>query len=486
MMDPQIHLSLISHTNVGKTTLARTLLRKDIGEVFDQSHVTDIAEKHILMQTKDGVLLNLWDTPGFGDSFRLWKRLRVSDKAIIGFLTQTWDRFIDRPFWCSQQAILNVRNHADAVLYLANAAEDPAEAAYIKPEMEILQWLGKPIVILLNQMGPPKSPDDEAREVERWKRHFAGISNTTEVMAFDAFARCWVQEEALWHKVKNILPQSRRGLMQECVDHNRDRNLDRFHQSMQRLGKALGIITADSEALPPQSIAEKLLSPVSENFREPQNQAMARLGERMIRELTSAVSDVIRLHELSGEAARIIEERFEDDFAVEQPASKGIAATVGGFLSGALTGLAADLTAGGLTFGGGALIGGLLGATGGVAAAEGFNLVKGTKEARVAWSAKFIAGIMESAILRYLAVAHFGRGRGEWTESEHPKVWKEIVASVVTAANADLCSAIGKRGTSSPVSECELRAHLTETTTQALRRLYPDTILPVPEAQKNC
>ncbi len=36
----KINLSLLSHTNVGKTTLARTLLRQDIGEVGDRPHVT--------------------------------------------------------------------------------------------------------------------------------------------------------------------------------------------------------------------------------------------------------------------------------------------------------------------------------------------------------------------------------------------------------------------------------------------------------------
>ena len=44
-----VTLSLISHTNVGKTTLARTLLRREIGEVRDQSHVTTIAEAHPLI-----------------------------------------------------------------------------------------------------------------------------------------------------------------------------------------------------------------------------------------------------------------------------------------------------------------------------------------------------------------------------------------------------------------------------------------------------
>ena len=34
-MSAPVSLSLISHTNVGKTTLARTLLRRDVGEVRD-------------------------------------------------------------------------------------------------------------------------------------------------------------------------------------------------------------------------------------------------------------------------------------------------------------------------------------------------------------------------------------------------------------------------------------------------------------------
>ena len=37
-MNETVSLSLISHTNVGKTTLARTLLRRDVGEVRDAAH----------------------------------------------------------------------------------------------------------------------------------------------------------------------------------------------------------------------------------------------------------------------------------------------------------------------------------------------------------------------------------------------------------------------------------------------------------------
>ena len=43
-----VTLSLVSHTNVGKTTLARTLLGRDVGEVRDAPHVTEFADGHEL------------------------------------------------------------------------------------------------------------------------------------------------------------------------------------------------------------------------------------------------------------------------------------------------------------------------------------------------------------------------------------------------------------------------------------------------------
>ena len=120
----RVTLSLVSHTNVGKTTLARTLLRRDVGEVLDQAHTTDASEAYVLISTP-GAELRLWDTPGFGDSVRLLARLRRHERPIVWFLQQLWDRVADRPLWCSQQAALNVRSEADVVLYLVSAAEEP-------------------------------------------------------------------------------------------------------------------------------------------------------------------------------------------------------------------------------------------------------------------------------------------------------------------------------------------------------------------------
>jgi len=92
-----ITLSLISHTNAGKTTLARTLLAQDVGEVRDAAHVTTEATEYTLIETADGDRLALWDTPGFGDSARLARRLAQHGNPIGWFLSEVWDRFRDRP-----------------------------------------------------------------------------------------------------------------------------------------------------------------------------------------------------------------------------------------------------------------------------------------------------------------------------------------------------------------------------------------------------
>ncbi len=50
----QIQLVLISHTNAGKTTLARTLVGLDVGEVRDAAHVTTTSDAHPLLTSPAG------------------------------------------------------------------------------------------------------------------------------------------------------------------------------------------------------------------------------------------------------------------------------------------------------------------------------------------------------------------------------------------------------------------------------------------------
>ncbi|WP_420224223.1 GTPase domain-containing protein [Pigmentiphaga litoralis] len=245
----RLQLCLVSHTNAGKTTLARTLLLRDVGEVRDAAHVTETADAHTLLTSPDGDELTLWDTPGFGDSVRLAKRLGQAGNPVGWFLSEVWDRMRDRPFYLSQRALLAARDHADVVLYLVNASEDPQDAGYVVPEMQLLQWLGKPVVVLLNQMGPPAPAHAEQADVRKWSRALRSSTVVRAVLPMDAFARCWVHEGVLFESLVDLAPADKREGARRLVSTWEARNTDRFETSMRALADLLAVAARDKEPI---------------------------------------------------------------------------------------------------------------------------------------------------------------------------------------------------------------------------------------------
>jgi hypothetical protein len=341
-----VTLCLISHTNVGKTTLARTLLRRDVGEIRDAAHVTLSAESHTLIETPDGDVLELMDTPGFGDSVRLLRRLEQGSNALGWFLTNVWDRFTDRAFFCSQQALRAVRDRADVVLYLVNAAEDSAASAYVEPEMRMLDWLDKPIVVLLNQIGPPAAAR-EASDLERWRARLPSQPDVRAVLAFDAFARCWVHEHVLLDAIAGVVEPAKHAAYARLADAWQARNREVFEQSMDVLARQLVTTATDSEALQPASLASSARAWLGnalgsrERVDTPTVQAMTRLAERLDAEVRGSTAKLIALHGLSGKATGEVLERVRRDFAVDDALDPGKAGLIGAAVSGALGGLAA-------------------------------------------------------------------------------------------------------------------------------------------------
>ena len=448
----RVELSLISHTNVGKTTLARTLLRRDIGEISDRAHVTDVAESDVLIESPEGDTLVLWDTPGFGDSARLLRRLKRSGQPLGWFLTQVWDRLADRPFWCGQQALRTVRDNSDVILYVVNASEQPASAAYVGIEMEILGWLGKPVILLLNQLGPPGEPAAARTEVSDWEIHAREYPCVRAVLPFDAFARCWVQEGTLFAQVQAVLA----GPMAEGFGRIRQewtrRNLEVFEQSMRVLARQVAACARDVEPLATASLQGKARSwiaaatsavsgavaaaPGGAAASLPGGDAeLARAERALASRLDSAVraatEELVRLHGLTGTATQEVLKRMGHEFLVQRPADADKASVLGGLVSGALGGLAADLGAGGLTFGAGAVIGGVLGAVGARGLAKAYNLARGSDSGTVRWSPGFLSGRLVAALMRYLAVAHFGRGRGAFVSGVAPARWLQEVTAAL-------------------------------------------------------
>jgi len=138
--------------------------------------------------------------------------------------------------------------------------------------------------------------------------------------------------------------------------------------------------------------------------------------------------------------------------------------------------LIADLKMGGMTFGGGALFGGLAAGLGAYALIRSYNLVRGGDQ-RLHWSREHFREQVRLAMLTYLAVAHFGRGRGEWKESAEPAHWNEIVEQVLEE-HSDGVDRLWKEGVEkgampSALSKSALPL-VNDCLSCTLARLYPD------------
>ena len=478
-----ISLSLVSHTNVGKTTLARTLLSQSVGEVRDEPHVTDTNDRFELAQTPQGDQLVLWDTPGFGDSARLARRLLQSDRPIGWFVSQVWDRFADRALWSSQQAVHNVREEADVVLYLVNAAENPEDAGYVEPEMKILAWIGKPIIVLLNQMGPPAGHQAEEAEIDRWRSYLTRFGNVHQVLALDAFARCWVQEGALLQAVEPLLLQAKKAAFGRLNRLWQNQRRQTFDRSMHILATRLAATALDRERIPNSSLKDQLreVGKVLGVSRSPQDdakqQAMAKLADRLNTAIRQSTDELIEANGLVGHATDEVLSRMADHYDVTENLNEGHAAVVGGLVTGALAGLKADLLAGGLTLGGGMIAGGVLGALGGAGLARGYNMVRGIDAITVTWTDAVMNRLVQSALLTYLAVAHYGRGRGEWAQSEHPAHWEKTVTDVLGQQHDQFTQFWRKRQNYGPDALASaLQTELTLAMERILIRLYPNAL----------
>ncbi len=477
-----IALSLVSHTNVGKTTLARTLLGRDVGSVKDEPHVTQIAEMHTMAETEVGDRLVLWDTPGFGDSVRLARRLEQSANPVGWLLAEVWDRFRDRPFWSSQQAVRNARQQSDIVLYLASAAEDPREAGYVAPEMRVLDWIGKPVIVLLNQLGAPRPAPQEEAEVKRWRTHLGGARCVCGVLPLDAFARCWVQELALFDAIEPALPLDKKAAFVRLRDEWLAQRHAVFEATMQVLAQRLARAATDREEVPAEGLRERLrgvgaaLGIGRGEGATAKQVAMQCLAERLDADLRATTDRMVELHDLSGRDKSEILTRLAEYYAVREPVSEGNAALFGGMVTGALTGLKADLATGGMTFGAGLLVGGVLGALGAAGLARGYNLVRGIHGSSVLWSETMLDELLASALLAYLAVAHHGRGRGDWSHAEHAAHWQDTVNAAIGAHHGTFAHLWSLRDELDGQALGEaLREQIEETTREILGHLYPDS-----------
>jgi Domain of unknown function (DUF3482)/50S ribosome-binding GTPase len=477
-----IELVLASHTNIGKTSLARTLLGRDVGDVRDEAHVTQFSDRYTWQEAAQGESLKLWDTPGFGDSQRLLKRLQKSGTFTGWLLTEVWDRWLHPGFHFSQKVLRTVQDEADVVLYLVSAAEPPEAAAYLDSEMKLLECIEKPVIVLINQLGSDQGMAQEAADVQQWQNFCANYPHVVSVLPLDAFTRCWVQEFVLLEAIQTALQEGdSRSLMARLIVAWKADGLQVFAQSMQVLASCVAHCAvarqpvADSRSL--GNVARGLMKKADAPRK--QQGAERALSKNMASDTEQALIELARLYCLDATVENDIAVDLGHVYHPKKGVSENRVTLLGAVLTGMLSGLAADMAVGGLSLGGGMIIGGIAGAFGGRAAAFGYNRVAGTADSWVEWDANALDALVVRIVMCYLIIAHAGRGRGKSVlKREHPR-WLQIVPKAVEVHSGTLRSIWGTRG-SGPLApgtqqciEDKLLPLLTRIAWDVLQTLYP-------------
>lgn len=391
---PTLNIALASHTNVGKTSLARTLLRRDVGEVRNAEHVTRRRAGYFLIHTPE-VALRLWDTPGFGDPQLLAENLRQPD----GW---SWLKSLRDPkLRFDREAALSLQEEADLILYLIPADSiDPDVEQTLRDEWNVLRQIQRPVICILNRL-QGVDLQQERSLIEYWRQFFAREPLCKDVIALDAFTRSLQDEHTLFEAIESAVDTDKKGLAHQC----RTVWLQR-HEQHQRAASSIVAFTLlhirqDKEPDTGKEAGVRFQSRAQKYIAEMQEHLLEHMG------LKSDIRDRM-IEESNTFLQSIIPERGE----------RTIGTIAGAALGGLLTGITTDILAGGLTFFGGAAIGAIAGAVSGMSAGELYKRV-GKRGARsLTWGEDFLKGVALRMTLLYLTAASFGRAKGTLTDKD--------------------------------------------------------------------
>ena len=270
-------------------------------------------------------------------------------------------------------------------------------AGYLQPELDLLTWLNKPVIMLLNQTGLT-DPDQQHQLKARWKQQWASQTVIHDVMSLDAFTRCWVQEGLLWDRIVQALPETQQPIMVQLSHAWREQQQHTLHQSMHVIAHMLIETAMDGENIPPKNSGQSTKIQVT--------RAVQAMDQRLAHRITAMSTQLIELHGLSGETAHTIQSRLEDVTVPGERKPWEEESFWSGLVSGAAAGFASDVATGGLSHGFFTIGGAILGALGGTAYAKSQD--EGDPN-RISWVSDFLDRQTRDALLHYLAVTHCGR-----------------------------------------------------------------------------
>ena len=421
-MTRPLSVAIVGHTNTGKTSLMRTLIRDvGFGEVSDRPATTRHVEGASLL-VGDEPLLTLYDTPGLEDSIGLLEHLDGLRADRGTAWVDVIAAFLDSPaaqgrFEQEAKALRQVLA-GDAALYVIDA-RDRVLGKY-RDELEILGRCARPVVPVLNFVASPDARTDD------WRTALTRV-NMHATVVFDTVAVDTESERRLFEALRTLLEPFRP-------------TLDALIAERSRLRSTL--IRSAAEV-----VADLLVDVAAYTVTVPERDDVAAAE--------AALRDVVRQREQACVDTLLALFRFRADdhepdalplangqwgldlFNPESLKQFGIRAGSGA-AAGGLAGLAVDAMTGGLSLGAAAALGATVGALWSSFETHGrrvADFVRGYTELRVSVATLRLLAVRQIALVQ--ALLHRGHASqtrihpdaaatpGAWTEGDLPEALSE-------------------------------------------------------------
>jgi hypothetical protein len=377
-----LRLAVVGHTNVGKTSLLRTLTRDvGFGEVSHRPSTTRHVEGARL--SVDGEpLLELYDTPGLEDAIALLDYLERLDRPgerLDG--PARLARFLEgseaRQRFEQEAKVLRQLLASDAGLYVIDARE-PVLAKY-RDELAVLASCGKPLLPVLNFVSSAQHREPD------WREALARLGLHA-LVRFDSVAPPEDGERRLYESLALLLETSRGQLERLIAD-----------QEAQRQSRRQSAARLIAELLLDCAACRRSVATTSDQVEA----AITDLRKSVRQREQRCVESLLKLYAFRAQDASasdlpLLDGRWGDDlFNPETLKLLGVRVG-GGIAAGAAAGAGVDLLVGGITLGAAALVGAIAGGALQTARSYGGRLlgkIKGQRELTV-----------DDAVLRLLAL----------------------------------------------------------------------------------
>jgi hypothetical protein len=457
MLNPtRIQLGLLALRGEDSAALLRVLRPR-----AQAAHAFDPAEGRLqtLVRTNSGEELCMASVPLAGNP----QPPPQVNNATPGWAGRTFSRLLQsRTPASARSANATPPNDGSDVLLLVLRDADDIDAALPSPPEP-----GQPMLLLVN------AADGEAAVI-RCRAKVRALGLSAEVLGFDRFAQCWVQDPTLFNAIARCLPNPKKEGFARLANAWLQRNDERFARSMQviatQLLDAAREVEAVNSALP---FVKRLISPTDRQAdAQARQDAMAAVALRLQQSARQAHAQLLRLHGIDEAAGAMPEQPLMAQFNVQSPIN-ATEAGLAGAATGAASGASIDLVTGGLTLGAAAALGALIGGGAGMAGAAWKNRASPAGTTLVQLRDDMLQALAQAALLRYLAVCRLDRGLALSVDSEG--IWTSQVAAALEAKKERLARfwADARSQQNTLQATTTLADELQAMMRDVLRRLYP-------------